>query len=143
MKYLLIFILSVLLMGCCSTRKSVVVEEKVITVEVPELSRKELPGVKLNDSLIIAYVLSDSSGDSKVPADTIGFIAYNPKQNTFDLGIKPKPVEKKIIDTISVYQPEPRQKESESESFFTSWKFLIVSGLVFVFIVYIFFNRRK
>lgn len=143
MKALFVMLTFALIMfaGCSPVQRMTVVEEKILEITPPEITEVEIPAVEIGDSLITGYVVKeDSINPGK--ADTIATVTYYPKKKTFDLQVKPPKVEHIYRDTTELVTYKEPEKPAE-EDFFESWKFLTISALFILGIIYIIFNRRR
>lgn len=131
----LIFLLAalVLFLAGCSPAVRYVERVRVDTVTVvPPTIIKELPAVTVTDTVVIGHEI--------VKTDTVVTVKYFPREQRFDLMVKPDTIRILRIDTVEVTQvlPDPPPAE-ESET--PMWVWFVVSGGI-IGVLYIFLRKR-
>jgi len=128
-KLILLFIAILLLVAGCSPAVRYVDRVTVDTVVVvPPTIIKELPAVTVTDTVVIGHEI--------VKTDTVVTVKYFPREQRFDLMVKPDTVKLLMVDTVEVTQVLP---DPEPETPIWVW-FVSIGGIIGV--LYIFLRKR-
>lgn len=123
---LLIGVIALMLLAGCSPAVRYVESVRVDTVTVvPPVIVKEIPAQVITDTVIVGYEV--------IHTDTVVTVKYLPREQKFELKVKPDTIRLIQVDTVT--KIHITEKEAESEWYETWWIWAIAVGVMVFLIV--------